>query len=225
MKSPKIPETSKTMPYGSWGTFVTTLDHFAAVGIPNVIDRNTLPTSLSGAARYETLGAYRYFDIIGPDNRPNTALLKQLVDPETRKEAMVEALKRSYSGLFGMPLSTAGPTEVNNWFAKNTNSSTAQRAKAFFIRAAKANGVQLHSLVAKGTRVASGSIKRRPKKKITRQENAQDHEQYENGIVRNAANIIDKLLAKFPEFDPAWDAKVQEKWFEAFARLQEQVKN
>ena len=37
-------------------------------------------------------------------------------------------------------------------------------------------------------------------------------------------SILDKLLEKFPEFDPSWSAEVQAKWFEAFGKLQDQFK-
>jgi len=221
MKTIEVTENSRTMPYGSWGTFQTTLDHFAAVGIPNVIDRNTLPASLSGAAKYETLGAYKFFALIGNDNRPNVDLLQRLVDSATRTDAMVELLKKHYNGLFQLPLSTAGPGEINKWFAENATSSTAQRAKAFFIRAAKASAVQMHSLVAKGTRGSSGSIKRRPKKKSQKETLIDDDERPE--ATDDSHDITDKLLAKFPDFDPTWDAAVQQKWFDGFAKLQDQL--
>ncbi|MFL6350824.1 MAG: hypothetical protein ACJ74Z_03105 [Bryobacteraceae bacterium] len=35
----------------------------------------------------------------------------------------------------------------------------------------------------------------------------------------NAESLVEKLLAKFPEFDPAWTDDVKLKWFDAFDRL------
>lgn len=37
-------------------------------------------------------------------------------------------------------------------------------------------------------------------------------------------SIADRLLEKFPEFDPAWPDNLKEKWFEGFARLQDELK-
>ncbi|GAC1428667.1 MAG: hypothetical protein NVSMB5_23320 [Candidatus Velthaea sp.] len=38
-----------------------------------------------------------------------------------------------------------------------------------------------------------------------------------------ASNALELLVAKFPEFDPAWPERVQELWFENFARLREEL--
>jgi hypothetical protein len=35
-----------------------------------------------------------------------------------------------------------------------------------------------------------------------------------------SSGLVDKLLAKFPDFDPSWPDALKEKWFEGFARLQ-----
>jgi hypothetical protein len=31
--------------------------------------------------------------------------------------------------------------------------------------------------------------------------------------------VQEKLLDKFPEFDPAWDQELQKKWFDGFERF------
>lgn len=154
----------KTLPYSSFGTWQTTLDHYGVVGIPNLIDRNTLPPTLSGSSRYEILGTMRFFACVDEAGKPNTALLAKLIDKESRREAMLQLLRFHYSGLFALPLATAGPTEVKKWFSDNATPSTADRARAFFLSAAKQMGIPLHTLVAKGTRSVTGSIKRKRRK-------------------------------------------------------------
>jgi len=153
-----------TLPYGSAATFITTLDHLGAVGIPNMVDRNALPPSFSGSSRYETLGMLRFFGLIDKNGRPNTAALQPLIDPETRKDATIKLLETYYAGLFALPLSSAGPTEIQRWFTENATPSTAGKARAFFVSLAKQNAIPMHSMVAKGTRVMGGSVKRRRKK-------------------------------------------------------------
>jgi hypothetical protein len=34
-----------------------------------------------------------------------------------------------------------------------------------------------------------------------------------------AGSPEDRLIAKFPDFDPAWPADVQQSWFEAFEKI------
>lgn len=93
-----------TLPYGSAGTFITTLDHLRAVGIPNLIDRNALPPSFSGSSRYETLGTLKFFKLIDKDGRPDSKTLEPLIDEGTRREAMIALLQQYYPSLFALPL-------------------------------------------------------------------------------------------------------------------------
>ena len=59
-------ETEPTLAYSSAATWITTLDHLNAAGIPNLVDRNALPPTFSGSSKYEMLGTLRYFDLIVP---------------------------------------------------------------------------------------------------------------------------------------------------------------
>lgn len=157
-------DNSKTRPYSSFGTFLTTLDHYGAVGIPNLVDRNTLPPTLSGSSRYEVLATLRFFDLVNADGKPNVDLLKRLINEDTRRETMLALLRQHYSGLFELPLATAGPSEIKKWFTENATPSTVGRAQAFFLSGAKQMGVPLHTLVSKGTRTVTGSVKRKRRK-------------------------------------------------------------
>jgi hypothetical protein len=75
----------ETLPYGSAGTFITTLDHLREVDIPNIVDRNTLPPSFSGSSRYEVLGTLKFFKLIDKDGHPDAAALEPLLSEATRK--------------------------------------------------------------------------------------------------------------------------------------------
>lgn len=160
-------ESEKTsIAYCSAGTLVTTLDHFNAVGIPNVIDRNTLPPSFSGSSKYEVLSSLRFFGMIDKDGKPDRALIGQLVNTDTRNDAILGILQTHYATLFALPLMSAGPGEVRKWFTEHAPPSVIGRAQAFFIALAKQVGVPMHSMVAKGARAASGSIRRKRRKKL-----------------------------------------------------------
>ena len=45
----------------------------------------------------------------------------------------------------------------------------------------------------------------------------------ENAVPAQVAQLelADRILAKYPEFDPAWDPSVQSKWLEGMTRLYE----
>ncbi len=71
MQNGESDSNGRTPPYGAWGTWISTLDHFNAVGIPNLVDRKALPGTLSGGSAYEMLGALKYFALVDDDSRPN----------------------------------------------------------------------------------------------------------------------------------------------------------
>lgn len=161
-----VAESEKpTLAYSSAATFNTTLDHLGAVGIPNLLDRNALPSSFSGSSKYEMLGTMRFFDLIDKDGKPDRDRLSKLVNADTRTEALREMLEVYYRGLFALPLSSAGPTELQRWFAENATPSTVGKAKAFFLALAKQTAVPMHTMVAKGARVATGSVRRKRKRR------------------------------------------------------------
>lgn len=72
---------------------------------------------------------------------------------------------RSEKRLFELPLSSASPSQIQQWFKENATPSTVGKAKAFFIALAKQTGIPMHSMVAKATRAASGSVRRKRKPK------------------------------------------------------------
>jgi hypothetical protein len=160
-----------TLAYASAATFNTTLDHLHTVEIPNMIDRNALPPSFSGSSKYEMLGTLRFFGLIDADGKPDRARLDPLTNPETRKETLTSLLETHYPGLFALPLSTAGPTEISRWFADNATPSTVGKAKSFFLALAKQVGIPMHSMVAKNARVAAGSVRRKRRKKAVEASN------------------------------------------------------
>lgn len=159
-------EPESTLAYSSAATWITTLDHLHTAGIPNLVDRNALPPTFSGSSKYEMLGTLRFFALIDKNGKPDKDRLGKLTSPSTRKDALLSLLHDYYPTLFALPLETAGPTEVQRWFSDNATPSTVGKAKAFFLALAKQTDVALHSMVAKGTRAATGSVRRKRKKRV-----------------------------------------------------------
>ena len=162
-----IAESERTLPYGSAATFVTTLDHFGVVGVPNIVDRNALPSSFSGSSKYETLGTLKYFRLIDGDGRPDRERLAPLIDPEKRENALLQLLDAFYEDLILLPLASAGPSEVQKWFNEHATPSTARKAKTFFLALAKQTKIKLHPMVSAESRVATGSVRRKRKRRAS----------------------------------------------------------
>lgn len=142
-------EDQAALPFPPYGSFISFLDDLNAMGVlPNRLNPSIFAPSYSGSTVNLILRAFRLFALSDGD-APNVERLKPLVDPETRSAALEELLREKYAGLFALPLATAVPSEISDWFAKSGMDATATRkAKAFFFTAARENGIELHPSVA-----------------------------------------------------------------------------
>lgn len=137
------------LPFPPYGSFVNFLDDLNAMDVlPNRLNQQVFGDSYSGSARWQILRAFRFFDLMGDDDAPNLESLMLLLNPATRKDAFARLLRERYKSLIELPLATAGPKEVNEWFAaQGMDAATTRKARAFFLTAATENGISLHQLV------------------------------------------------------------------------------
>lgn len=176
---PRPPQTEGLPPpHVGYASFVTFLDHLNTFGDPpNVINNRVFPTSFSGTTIALTLRALRFFSLTEDDGKPDVGRLRLLMNPETRRETMAELLNEGYPELIALPLATAGPGEIRDYFAAHvTDPTAARKARSFFIQAAKANGLPIHGSVDKVTRTRS-----RPGRRKTRDKSQTATNGAENG--------------------------------------------
>jgi hypothetical protein len=142
-------EDQAALPFPPYGSFVGFLDDLNAMGVlPNRLNPSVFGPSYSGSTVNLILRALRLLGLTDGDV-PNIDRLKGLVDKETRSAALERLLREKYAGLFALPLATADPSQINEWFAKSGMDATATRkAKAFFFTAARENGIEIHPSVA-----------------------------------------------------------------------------
>lgn len=162
------PANESTLPFPPYGSFVNFLNDLGAMEVlPNQLNQQVFASSYSGSARAQILKAFSFFGLMNADNKPVEEKLGALLKAETRKKAMEALLREHYKALIDLPLETAGPAEVNQWFLSlGMDASTARKAKSFFLTAAKENDIKMHSLVMDRTvRRAPGSRGRRRRKR------------------------------------------------------------
>jgi hypothetical protein len=91
----------------------------------------------------------------------------------------------------------------------------------FFMAAARAAGMTLSA------HIKAPAIKASPSRRTTRQTKV-DADSANPAAPLNpvvvVSNLQQQLLAKFPTFDPTWDAETQKKWFDSFAVLMDRTK-
>ncbi len=197
--------------------------------LPNRIDR-TLMKSVAGGDQARIISALQFLKLIKEDGKPRAGF-EHLRDAKTEDEvkaAWADVLREAYSDVFNaLDLSSATQGQLEETFkdAYKIQGDTVRKAITFFLHLARSAGIPLSSYF-KATRKRGPRTPGTPKQKAqqTIRPNGvgeQDEEPYDN---RNAE--IDRLLLdKFPAFDPTWSSEVQAKWFDAFGKLQEQLKN
>ncbi|MEE8046402.1 MAG: hypothetical protein V3T49_06145 [Dehalococcoidia bacterium] len=150
---------------------------------------------------------------------------------EDRRSTLRHVLERFYGPVFELDLQRASKGQFHEAFRKfGTKEGVLTKCEAFFIRAAQAAGIELSKRIVAGRHGASRSraatAQARPRaavpaafapEKIVAQVPAEIATPTESIKLE----LADRILAKYPDFDPAWDASVQAKWLQGMTRLYE----
>lgn len=216
------PASASTPVYVPWATLISALDNLHTHGIPasGKIDKSLWDTQ-SGAIQGQLLIAFRFLGLIDEKNKVLPPL-SQLVDADAtaRKPVLKSIIEDKYKSVIAKGLATISQGQLDEAFrAMNISGSTLVRAVRFFVKACQELGIPISSRVAQKTR-AAGSQPRRPRRTGTSQ---RDPNEGNNGNSVNSGTVDrtweNKLLEKFPSFDPAWPDDLKTKWFAGFEKL------
>jgi len=215
-------------PYLAYATFLNFVNTLRAKGgVPGRIDRSVL-VQFSGAVQAQLLAALRYLGMIGSDGIP-TEKLEQLVslDGENRARLWREIMQQAYPYIFdgAFSLQSATSRQIEERFGEVASGDSVRKCVSFFLSAAKDAGFPMSPFIkpVKAKRNGGGKSRRQVAERSTPPVHPhpapalqQAGEEVRNGSWKQM------LLAKFPNFDPAWPDDVKTKWFEAFDKLMKQ---
>lgn len=216
----------RTPPYISFSTFVTFISELKTNGLPPRIDSSVLKR-FSGGVQTQLMSALKYLSLLSDDKKP-AGVLPQLVeaygDDAEFKKILGMVIRGQYSFLNTLDLNTATPTMFAEAFRTTFGGQEATLAKCriFYLQAAKYVGIELGPRITAGTsgpRASTGTPRKRAAK---RQEDApaiNGNGSSKNHLPAQPVGMMEKLMDKFPKFDPKWDVTTQGKWFEAFNKL------
>lgn len=227
-------EKKSIPPYVAYKTFSNFLDRLK-VGIPSRIDRGLLAT-YSGGIQAQLLSTLKSLDLTTPNGLP-TEKLKNLVNSDGADKAkrLNEIIKAAYSFLFRADIDLASITysHLEDEFKTGggVSGGTIPKCIAFFVAIAKEAGIELSpyikvkALRMRGTVTKRSGLEKNSKPKIEQPPPAPPAS-FEMPSPRQGATQTweQLLLAKFPEFDPAWPNDVKTKWFEGFKELMDSHK-
>ena len=215
-------------PYVSHRTLTTFLESLRP-GIPDRIDGSVFDASFSGTSRKQVTSALKSLRLVDDDLRP-TGMLDLLVksDGEERRAAWRTLLEDVYAPLFLLDLEAATPFQLREALRNMVGSeSMLVKCESFFKHAATDAGVRLSPHIMKRKQVRR---RRKPEPRQSRADDPADGnstasqpvgatEQSPDIYGTNVAGFADKILQKYPEFDPNWSEEARENWHAGTERL------
>jgi len=214
-------QTPTIPPYVPYRTFQTFLEFLLEEGIPDRIDRTVWGSRFSGGSGTQLMTTLKVLKLVDDDGRPAQDL-DDLVHAEgdDRRSTMRHVLERFYVPVFELDLGRATKGQFHDAFRKfGTKEGVLTKCEAFFIRAAQAAGIELSKRIVAGRHGASKS--RATPAVVTEKSVAPVAVEVAAPAGSIKLELADRILAKYPDFDPAWDAAVQAKWLEGMTRLYE----
>jgi len=211
-------------PYVSYRTFRNFIDRLQQ-RLPSRIDRSYWGDLLSGSTGTQLMAALRFLELIDVNGKP-TEQLKPLVAArgEPRAQLLRKVTSQAYSFVLDSSIdiesATYGQLEevFHNTFQLTDDVS--RKCVKFFIALSGDAGMPISPFITKRTRSSrsAAGTKTIAKKVAGRTKR--------NGLVPQQPDEIpdnhlwsDKLLEKFPSFDPSWNDDIKIKWFAAFDEL------
>jgi hypothetical protein len=229
-------------PYVSYRTFHNFVDRLQEQGTPQRIDRSYWSTILSGSTGPQLMAAMRFLGLVDTNGKP-TERLKLLVPAEGEKRSQVirsiatEAF--SFVTKSNLDLSSATYAQLEEAFHNNFNLTDDVRRKCvkFFIAMAGDGGVPISPHIIRHTRSARNGTMARisARKTIPKVSPGQKVPQITDvpqgkkvlhvaeELPNHTTELLGRLLDKFPEFDPAWNDELKQKWLTSFDELFKKV--
>ncbi|GAC1418111.1 MAG: hypothetical protein NVSMB64_27880 [Candidatus Velthaea sp.] len=199
-------------PYGPPSNLRTIFAAWRDRRMPAAIGREWFEKiGLSGNLAPRNLHALRYLGLIDQADAPTPLAERLRVASMDEYPAVLERVVRTaYAKVFALrDPAVDSRARLDDAFRHEKPSAQRSRMVACFVGLCAQTGIALKDRPVSAP-AGAGRIGRPRAVKIVASPAA-------------ASPGLELLVAKFPEFDPAWPQRVQELWFENFARLREEV--
>jgi len=212
---------TSTPVYVPFATLLSALESLKTNGIPGtgIIDKSLWDTQ-SGAIQGQLLLGFRFLGLIDDQNRVRQVLpVLVKASADERKTLLKPIIEQKYHSVISLGLSTISQGQLEDAFRKfDISGSTLDRAIRFFVKACQECGIAISKRISDKVRSTSPAAPRRRKSPSNSKREGEGGGSISE-VQISTATIEDKLLAKFPEFDPTWPDPLKAKWFEGFERL------
>jgi hypothetical protein len=215
---------SRTPPYVAYKTFQTLLEDLQTNGVPPQFDRSAL-SRFSGGAMAQLLMSLRSLSLLN-DHAPTPRLhaLVKAYGTADYKSQMKDALRAGYPFLAKMDLMSATPSMFADAFkTTGAKEEVLKKCRRFYLQAAADVGIPIGPRILNGRKAEprnTNATHTAPRQKKVQQPR-QQRVVTPAGSTPNGGEqtIQQQLVAKYPNFDPAWPDQIKSAWFEGFKNL------
>ena len=170
--------------------------------------------------------ALRALGLVDGEGRPMRDLeLLVLAEGRERREALREVLQRFYGPVFELELARATRAQFHEAFRRfGAREGVLAKCEAFFIQAARDAGIELSQYITAGRHGA----RRQPAPRASRSSVQSERTPPASAEPASAAAqpslvLAQRILEKYPDFDPSWTPEVQASWLNGMTRLYESL--
>ena len=170
--------------------------------------------------------ALKALNLIDDDGRPQRELeLLVFAEGRERREALRDVLRRLYGPVFELDLARATRAQFHEAFRRfGAREGVLAKCEAFFIQAARDAGIELSQYITAGRHGDRRAAAPRASRATGQAERA-------SPTVADAAPVpvdpglalAQRILEKYPDFDPSWTPEVQASWFNGMTKLYESL--
>jgi hypothetical protein len=188
--------------------------------VPARIDStNPFMVGQSGSNQAFLMAALRFFGLV--EEKKPTDKLRSLVKAEgdERKSIWRSIFEAAYAPIIGdLDLTTATAGMLHEKFREQgLSGETVNKCFSFFVAGADDAGIAMAKHLKPGEKRGSGAP-RRPRRPRANPVVASG-QNFAPDVLAVKPDMRQLLLAKFPEFDPAWSDELKMKWFGGYERL------
>lgn len=208
-------------PYVAYRTFCNSLNKLQERGVPGRIDASVF-AGQSGSGIAALLAAYKYLGLMEENGAPSEALKGLVAAKEGERGPLMRQLLESRYDFLDAPhmdLANATTQQVESVFReRGITGSTITKAVSFFLSAAQDAGMSVSKHIKTPQPKRNGGSGNKAK----RAKAAPAVHPPVDPVGHRApakSSPVELLLAKFPDFDPAWPEDIKKNWFESFGAL------
>ncbi len=222
-------------PYSQWLRLLETLkDDFQRRQLPSRIDNSYLKKlKVNPSAESNLLSALAYLGLVDGEKQPTPALKGLLpLDGEDLKSALRDIVQESYGPMLrGLILHTVTPDHLAEKFRRGgSQDEVGRKGMTFFVRIAKDAGIRLSDQLKTRERQPSTRTPRRRAQQVSlapvpAPQPSADPPDLPPADPSDNDDLTNRVLAKFPDYNPDWDETQVVLWRDSLALLLAEARN